>query len=325
MTVLSLAALFGTLMLIARGLELKLTLRTNALLLIAVLGWEPVLSTIRNGQTGVLLGCLIVAAWLQLRRGSPVSAGVALGVATCLKIFPGLLLVYLLLRHRRAFAAALCTVAALSLLPAALAGPETYVEYFETARFVSEEYARDACNLSLQSLLLRTLPGTENQLRALYIALGSAFVVAAAWLVLRPSEKNGQLATTCFDLEYSLFVALMPLLSPISWDHYLPILLLPLAVLENQTLKRAATPSGTLAFLGLLVVLCLPDATYSWFDANFGETAVASWSTLLSASLRTLPLAALCLGIARVCMQATRTALNHDLVCDGSWHPARCA
>ena len=88
-------------------------------------------------------------------------------------------------------------------------------------------------------------------------------MLAAGRVVRRSSTAEGQ--EQALDLEYALFVSLMPLLSPIAWDHYLSALLLPLSVLGTRTLTVDAPWPATLGFLAAVVVLLVPDTTFVYF------------------------------------------------------------
>src|SRR5205085_11695577 len=61
----------------------------------------PLLDQLFHGQLNLVLLLLIVGAWTLERSGRPGWAGVLLGVATALKVFPGLLVLYYALRGQR--------------------------------------------------------------------------------------------------------------------------------------------------------------------------------------------------------------------------------
>src|SRR5262249_19214078 len=65
-----------------------------------------------------------------------------IALATALKMYPSLLLVYLLLRHRRAFVSAVVTLLVVVVLIGTLTGWATFAEYAATTRGVVAEYER---------------------------------------------------------------------------------------------------------------------------------------------------------------------------------------
>ena len=56
-----------------------------------------------HGQWGALLSMLVAVGWYGISRDRPLLSGFAIGVAASMKVFPALLMIYLLLSHRRAF------------------------------------------------------------------------------------------------------------------------------------------------------------------------------------------------------------------------------
>src|SRR5262249_45942949 len=182
--VLTSAGLLLTLILAHRGLGLRLTPWHLLLLVLALLSWDPVVDVFRSGQFTVVLGALMVAGWYALKRGRPGAAGVAVGVASCLKVYPALLLFYFLLRSRRAFVAAVVTILAITAGTLLLTGPETFAEYRATTQGVTREYSTYPNNLSLLNFLVRTIgrPAKTWPLAfALYLALAFVLLAGVAW------------------------------------------------------------------------------------------------------------------------------------------------
>jgi hypothetical protein len=311
-TALSLAALLLTLSLLQRGLSLRLSWRQTWLLVLAVFGWAPVVAVLRSGQSGLLLGLLLVVGWLALHKNRPVLAGAAIGLAVCLKLYPGLLLVYLLLRQRRAFASALATIGVLTVFTAVLCGWDAYREHFATTAGVVEEYAAYPNNLSLLGLLARSFPANPGGLLvARGVALGVSLIVLGclSGLALLPTkaQENGP---TLLNLDYSLFVCLIPLLSPVAWDHYLVILLLPLAVLGTRALLPLASWRAVLGVLGLVVVFAVPDTTFTWLAKLLAETIGRLGSNFLLLSVRSVAVAALGAWLAVLALQHKKWGLS---------------
>lgn len=296
----SLAALWLSLVLIAHGLDLKPGWACAAIVL-AILGWDPIIDVFRAGQLGLVLSCLLVLGWYCLRRGWPVPAGVAVGAATCLKLYPGLLLFYLLIRHRRAFASALVTIALLTLLPVALCGSQCFSEFYVTARFVADHYVTYTANISLQGLLLRFLGGGRHHLalaQQVFAVLGVAIAAAVTWIVRHGDDLRTDRARV-LDLEYSLFALLIPLLTPTSWGHYMVMLLLPIFVLGRRALGYAPGRSAALWYLGILAILAIPGATYNFTLARYSGVVSRYWCDLLVMAPPTCAMSALGLWLAQ--------------------------
>jgi alpha-1,2-mannosyltransferase len=220
---------------------------------LAVTSWQPVLATVRDGQVSVMIGALLVLGWRELRRARDVRAGLLLGTAAALKLYPLVLLVLLAVRRRRAFAAAAVIVAVAGAGVALIAGPAVWIQYAASAREIARSFADAPYNLSMLARLGAFLPRTW---------LFLAYPVVACVFVGATLMAGRQLATSsparAFDVEYAAFVTLSLALSPVAWHHYVFTLALPLAAV-----LAAAWANGrrwTLAsVLALMLVLSLPD------------------------------------------------------------------
>jgi hypothetical protein len=254
LSLLSIVCVCVTLLLLYRGLRLNLPVSQRVLFCSVALGWYPMFLGLRSGQLGALLSCLIVAGWYSIRRGRPLLAGVAIGVAASLKLFPALLLVYFLLRHRRAFWVGLATIIIANTATMAVFGLHAYLDYMNTARVVVETWGRDHDNWSLLAALHHfadALGIPALSARGVFPAAALLFVAGLCLLVLAVHPSSSRT-----DFEYSLFVVAMTLLSPTCWSHYFVLLLLPLTVLANHALReRGLSP---LLLLGLFLVVALP-------------------------------------------------------------------
>ncbi len=259
----ALASLLGTVWILRKGLGAPATPRLFTALTLGLLGWFPFWMVLRNGQVGFLLTFLMALGWYLLRRERNVAAGICLGVATALKLFPGLLLVYLLIRRRKAFWPGALTTAVLLVASFGLVGWQNTQDYLRVTHFVQEYYKDYPANLSMMSIFTALTPGLELRWH-----ISRIFFVAClgflAWTVTRKSrDVEGSLT---FDLEYAMCIALMPVLSPVSWDHYLVVLALPVAVLISSLRKSffAEQWMWTAGFLVVSAVLAVPRHFSNW-------------------------------------------------------------
>ncbi|MFD6417323.1 glycosyltransferase 87 family protein [Streptomyces sp. NPDC060194] len=213
--VLKVAFLVGNVALLALLVHLSCRLagrrtRPEVLLAATAVGiWlEPVFQTVLFGQINLALVCLVL--WDLTRPPTALGRGFALGVATGIKLTPGIFIVHLLLTGRRreamtALASFAGTVALGALvLPAATADFFTR-RVFETDR-VGKAWIVD--NQSLQGLVARVLH-TETPGVA-WAATAAVTAGAGLWLARRAGGAHGLLITA--------FTAL--LISPISWSHH---------------------------------------------------------------------------------------------------------
>lgn len=285
----SLGALGLSLFLLRDGLYAGLSSRLFLAVAALVVGWTPVISLIRQSQSALVISVLMIWGWWELRRNRPVRAGVAIGLATALKLFPGLLLIYLLLRNRKAFASGLVTAATLFGLPLVLLQRQDFLDYSKAAQNVAVRWGASVHNLSILAFLRRDigLPAAGHGFAsagALTSAVGILLTALAVWLVFRRSAKYAGGAEG-LDLEYSLFLCLMPLLSPVVWDHYLTILLLPLAVVGQRVLAPPVSWPAVSGFLAIIVVLSIPILTILNLIWKYAEPRQRPWYALFDSLL----------------------------------------
>lgn len=184
-----------------------------ALLAVAAVA-KPLQGNFEHQNITVVLLALIVAATADLHDGRSTRAGVWIGVATALKAFPGLLLVYLL--ARRQWRGALVGAAAagvLTLGAMARYGPAGAVE---TAwRWLMVSRAAPIMQHFGTQPLGNTLSGIGLDTPAVIaIEIGIAVLVAAA--VLAPRAEDPAWAP----YEVGLVSILAVLITPIGWFYY---------------------------------------------------------------------------------------------------------
>jgi len=257
----SLAALAGTVRLLSKGLNF--TPRLAAVLFWGLVGWFPFWMVIRNGQVGMFLTFLMTLSWYYLRQERNLAAGISLGVATALKLFPGLILVYLLFRRRKAFWPGAIAAATLLFFSFSLVGWHNTLDYFRVVHFVQDYYRDYKANLSLLSVFT----GIAPLARFAPILAQVAFVAILGLLLYTVTRKSRDAGPVTLDLEYAMFMALLPVLSPVSWDHYLVILTLPLAVLISCLRSSSIFPERrwwSLGFLFAAAVLAVPQPFSAW-------------------------------------------------------------
>lgn len=178
----ALFAIFGVACLIwalARAPAGRWTIAALALAAVA----KPVQTDFETLNLNVALLALVIATWRDLETGRDARAGVWLGIATALKIFPALLIVYAALRGRwrtAAWGAALAL--ALTVLPLVPRGSEgirsTLVGWVRLTR-------DGAVALQGHSQSLMALVDRSGAPRAAGIAANIALIGWAAWWLRR--------------------------------------------------------------------------------------------------------------------------------------------
>src|SRR5437879_5087009 len=136
-----------------RGLDYSLSPRILFASTLAIFGWQPVLAGLRHANVSLMIGCLVLFGWWYLRRELPAKTGAVIGIAASLKIYPGIIIVYLLWRHRRAGIVCILTGALLAAAVISIAGWQAFVEFARTAREITRTYGGARNNFSLLSLI----------------------------------------------------------------------------------------------------------------------------------------------------------------------------
>lgn len=235
------------------------------IVLLAGLSW-PFLYALKLGQVGSLLLLAFAAGWRALDR--PGVLGLAGGVGAAIKIQPGIVLAWALLTRRwAAVAAGAAVLVVLALAGTLLAGIGSWSDFVLIIGRVSDPITTPH-NFTPGAVAWQL--GVPRDAAAL-IQWGTtaAVVVAVVFSALRrPAVPS-----------YLVAVVASQLLSPILWDHYALVLLLPTAWLLDRGHRWAVLiPLAT----GVVLVGWVPPVTY---PVAFAVTIAA----LLAESPRTDP------------------------------------
>jgi alpha-1,2-mannosyltransferase len=202
------------------------------ILLVAGLSW-PVVYNIKLGQVGPLLLLLFAVAWRGLDR--PWVFGIASAFGAAVKVQPGILLGWAALQRRwHAAIAVIVSLIVLATIATFIVGPDAWSEFWSILTRVSDP-VRTPQNATIGAIAWQL--GAPLELAATLQVVSAVIVVAVflAACVLLPAEPSFMVA-----------VIATQLLSPILWDHYAIILLLPTAwLLERGRLGALAIPLST--------------------------------------------------------------------------------
>jgi alpha-1,2-mannosyltransferase len=213
--------------------------------LLAGLSW-PFLYALKLGQIGPILFLLFAAGWRWL--DDPVRVGASAGLGAILKIQPGLVLVWALLTRRpRAVLAGGVLIVVAALVAAVVTGPRSWLDYAVLLRAVSDPI-QTAHNFT---------PGAMAWQLGAPIAVAATVQVGVTLLVIGAVVVAALRASA--EASYLVVVVASQLLSPILWDHYALLLLLPTAWLLQRGLWWAvALPLAT----ALPLVWAMPPIVY---------------------------------------------------------------
>jgi alpha-1,2-mannosyltransferase len=223
---------------------------------------HPFVEHVFFGQVNVFLALLCTADLLVQRRRWP--QGVLIGVATALKLTPGIFVVYLWVTGRRRGALTAATTAVGCTALAALMVPAASVDYWTRELFEPERIAGSVTytsNQSLHGLVARLTPGDLDTAVWLVVTIAVAwFGLARAREAHRAGDERGAVA---------LVALLAILVSPIAWIHhyvwFLPVL--GALVADGRDRRRV------LAAIGVGVVLLLRLPWWGWALLDEGPAA----------------------------------------------------
>ena len=208
----------------------------------------PVRDEMRFGQVDMILLAMAVADCAARAPRWP--RGALVGLATAIKLVPGVFIVYLWLSGRRRAAVTAAAAAAAWTLGAWLLLPRDSVTYWTSAIFQSGRLGSNAgtSNQSLRGILLREfLPGQ---------APGALWAVLAIAVAIAGFALAGRLARQGREMEGIAVTALLwVLLSPVSWIHHFVVVVLVIGAIlaDGRSRPRVAIAVVTAAFFALTI------------------------------------------------------------------------
>jgi alpha-1,2-mannosyltransferase len=219
-----------------------------------LIAFEPLRETFLFGQVNMLLVALVAGDLLFAVRGNNKWAGAGIGLATAVKLTPGLFIVYLLITKRFKAAFVAMGTAAAGTLAAAAVAPDAAREFFTQALWDTDRVGALSfvSNQSLQGLIARLDPAHPGKLLWLVLAVG----VLVIWVVR--SRRAAAIGDEAAGLALTGLVSC--LVSPVTWVHHLVWLIPALLLLADRGRPWLAG--------GLYAVLC---SRLVWaFDRRFG-------------------------------------------------------
>ncbi|MFC4145416.1 glycosyltransferase 87 family protein [Micromonospora mangrovi] len=210
--------------------------------------FEPMRETVNFGQVNMLLLFLVAVDLLRLLPAGNRWAGVGIGLATAIKLTPGVFIVYLLVTRRfRAAFTAMGAAAGASLLAAALF-PDASREFWTAALWNTDRVGELAfvSNQSLRGVVARLHPEHPSTLAWLVLVL----LTLAVWAWRsRAAVAVGDEATGL-----ALTGAMMCLVSPVTWVHHLVWLIPGLILLVDNGMAAPAGSRRRRVLLGAAIV-----------------------------------------------------------------------
>jgi hypothetical protein len=222
---------------------------------------DPMYEHLLQGQLACLLLLLLTLAWVASRSGRPATAGACLALATAIKLFPALLFFYYLLRKEwRVVWSGVAWLLAITAATAALLGPAAYADYFTGVLPQLSGLRINCLNLSLAGFWAKIFVSSPAWTWAVTLMSSGLVLAVLGWAIVRADSRRGQ------DGAFGLTLITMLLLSPISWNHYAPLLFLPLLWLWLE-LTPQSTGRGIFG-VALALLWLSPFTIWTFFGAS---------------------------------------------------------
>jgi hypothetical protein len=277
------------------------------------------------GNVGLLLLFLIVTAWFFVERGREWEAGAALGLAALIKLLPGLLLVYFLLKRRwrvAGAAAGVIVVFGFGLPVLALGYRQTVAlhsafyeravrqgsaaETLTAAKPVKMFYSNNALPTVLRRLLSPVDAGKDGEQSLVNVADLSPQIRLGVYLALLAVFLGASLAGTLHGRrhwppeslddgravrsQFGVWCCVMLLASPLVWTHYLPLAYWPLALLADRVERTWRAQRICRISVATLTIWLVGALLLAWPTARAAGAQIASvgaiWLGLVWLTLR---------------------------------------
>jgi hypothetical protein len=286
-SVLSLGALVAAAVMVTRQLALTMSVAAWLVAIAVLTIWYPFREQLMQGQVNLVLLAALTGIWSAERSGRPQLAGVLLGFATAVKMFPGLLFVYFAFRRQWSIVAAgVVSFLAMTAASAALFGTGAYAAYLAEVLPAASQWQSHWYNTSLIALWTKLfdpgpagghiIPMATSPVLARVGGWAScaAVAIALAYAIARARRRPE------LDLAFGATVTAMLLMSPITWSQNLVLLSFPLAVLVARP-ARVGPFHWAALLLAVLALFVPPDRVWGLFiNGGFPNGTVAAWQTL---------------------------------------------
>ena len=248
------ACLLGSFMLCLRASAPVSPIRAGAALFV-MLNFQPLLESVVLGQTNLLLLLLVTLAWWGLRAGYPwVTAG-AVAVAFHIKVQYGLLLPLLWWMGCRAESLRAAVLAGLGVgVSLIVLGPAHHQEYLRYIAAMPDYLLTWTANLSLRATFHRLFNAASLSpvvADSLWLVMGVGILV----LCMRTIPRSLPRPSHAVDWAWGLGLCVMLLLSPLTEEHHLVVLLLPLTLLVLDRTDQPLRPREMAVLVASILLL----------------------------------------------------------------------
>jgi len=223
--------------------------------LFVILNFQPLLESVVLGQTNLLLLLLVTLAWCGLRGGYPwVTAG-AVAVAFHIKVQYGLFLPLLWWMGRRTESLRAAVLAGLGLGVSLLVlGPAHHQEYLRYIAAMPDYLLTWTANLSPRATFHRLFDVASLSpvvADSLWLVLGVGILIW--WMRIIPHPLPA--CSPAVDWAWGLGLCVMLLVAPLTEEHHLVVLLLPLTLLVLDRTDPTLRPRDVAMLIASILLL----------------------------------------------------------------------
>ncbi len=225
-----------------------------------VLAWPPFQSNLYFGQISVLVTLFVTTGWYFLKKRRENMSGIFIALATMLKFYPGLLIVYFLVTKRwKAFRSSIIIAGVIIILTLIVTRNDFLYLIFNVMPRDIKYWQADMMNSSLNGFFSKLfLPMLTSNTTAftLFISplMKNLLFYTAAVLLLFYSVLYVKRYYHNNDLGFSLFLILSLVLSPLCWDHFFTLLLISFVILIKEIIKINNNYEITIFIISLLLI-----------------------------------------------------------------------
>jgi hypothetical protein len=260
--IISLATLLATLVIVVMVLPVPRSLLLPGVALLPFC--LPVLGNLQMGQLTMVLCFLLTVMWALERSGRSSMAGLLLGAATAVKLFPiYLALYYATQRQGRPLLALLVSLLILTSVTVIVLGLDSYRDYLGVVLPWNSEFRIFGYNLSIAGFwhkLFHPLNEGEKIIPLWHSLALARWGTVLSNLVITAIVVNSTAharTQSQRDLAFALIMTAMLLISPVTWDTSLLLLLVPVTIIACSmgTIQPRWIP---VALILILPVVWLP-------------------------------------------------------------------
>ena len=230
------------------------------LLSLFVLAWPPFQTNLFFGQISILITLFVTTGWYYLKKHRENVSGIFIALATMLKFYPGLFMVYFLVTKRwKAFRSSIISSVVIIVLTFIVTKYDFLHLIVNVIPRDIHYWQADMMNSSLNgffSKLFLPMQTLNTTAFTLFISpfMKNLFFYTAAGSLLVYSIRYITRYDHTTDLGFSLFLILSLLLSPLCWDHFLTLLLISFVILIKELITRKNKYEISIFIVSLLLI-----------------------------------------------------------------------